>query len=206
MKKLKENHRYLLLQKSIFNSKSPSNIMLDDLPARIPIIKDNYADNINYGFHREDSENAYYHALYTFYTYEEIEGRRPYTRERLRKQMLQDFKNYIYCESSVKEDDKEARTDQLLRIMWHMEMFEEIIQVVLKNNQNFLNEFEESQQKDEDFFWIVALDQKRLFAEFGDEQIRKYQKRFLLIQARPSRKFSRMKKEIPMHSRSLLTT
>lgn len=175
MKKLKGKHQYLLLQKNIFNSESSSNIALDDLPARIPIIRDNYADNINYGFHREDSENAYYHALYTFYAYDEVEGRRPYTRERLRKQMLQDFKNYIYCESSVKEDDKEARTDQLLRIMWHMEMFEEIIQVVLKNNQNFLNEFEESQQKDEDFFWIVALDQNRLFAEFGDEQIWKYQ-------------------------------
>lgn len=175
MKKAKENHQYALLKKKVFNSEAPSNIILNDLPRRIPIVRDNYANNVNYGFYKGDSENAYYHALCTFHAYKQIEGQRAYTRGLLRKQMLQDFKNYIYCESDGKEDDKDARTEQLLRAMWHMEMYEEIIDVVLKNNQNYIKEFEESQEKDEHFFWIVVPDYNKLFVEFGDEQIWKYQ-------------------------------
>lgn len=174
MKNLKKEHRYLLLKKDILGMELPSDILPVNIPARIPIVRDNYGDKINFGLHREDSENAYYHALYTFYTYENLQTKRNYTRARLRKQMLQDFKNYIYCEAMEKGDNKEVRTEQLLRIMWHMEMFEEIIQVVLKNNEHFRREFEETWQKDEEFYWIVALDQKRLFTAFGDEQIWRY--------------------------------
>lgn len=174
MKNLKKKHQYLLLQEDLFGKELPSEIMSVELPARIPIIRDSYGDNVNFGFHREDSENAYYHALYTFYTYENLQTGRNYMRARLRRQMLRDFKNYIYCEAREKGDDKEARTEQLLRIMWHMEMFEEIIQVVLKNNEHFQKEFEETQRADEAFYWIVALDQKDLFTAFGDEQIWRY--------------------------------